>query len=75
VFRRLFVDLLTRYRTECGLPAVAPARVARMSDDELFAAVRAARARRDAMARRESSHESSGAPSRGQTKGRKERCP
>jgi hypothetical protein len=48
VFRVVFVDLLVRYRSECGLPPMSPVRIARMSDDELFASVRAARRARDA---------------------------
>lgn len=48
VFRLLFVDLLARFRSEHGLPPISPARMARMSDDELFEAVRAVRATRDA---------------------------
>ncbi len=43
VFRLLFVDLLARFRSERGLPAISPVRMARLSDDELFEAVREAR--------------------------------
>ncbi|KAB2910999.1 MAG: hypothetical protein F9K40_01550 [Kofleriaceae bacterium] len=45
VFRLLFVDLLARYRSERRLPPLDPIRVARMSDEALFAEVRAARGR------------------------------
>lgn len=42
VYRLLFADLLVRYRSECGSPAISPSRVAQMNDDELFEEVRVA---------------------------------
>jgi hypothetical protein len=75
MYRLVFIDLLARFRSEGGLPPIRPARVARMSDDELFEAVREVRAARDAKIRSGSGNETSANAARAQRKGGRGRCP
>jgi hypothetical protein len=75
VYRRVFIDLLVRYRRACGLPALDRVRLAQMSDDELFRAVRKAREACDAKTRRGSENETSANAARAQRKGGRGTCP